>query len=193
MADEEIEVEGKKKSPLIKIIVIALVAILLLVGTAVGTLFVTGFFDKKDTIAAEEALKNLESSAANKAGANPADAAPQKVAKESPELQRFENSYMELEKPLVSNLTNTRKVIQLNLAIMTHYDERVFKNAKKHEFALRSVALDVMRQMTEADLAKPEFRKDLAAKIREEMNSVLQKYEDFGGIEEVYFTSFVVQ
>lgn len=193
MADEEIEVEGKKKSPLIKIIVIALVAILLLVGTVVGTLFVTGFFDKKDTIAAEEALKNLESGAANKAGANPADAAPQKVAKESPELKRFENSYMELEKPLVSNLTNTRKVIQLNLAIMTHYDERVFKNAKKHEFALRSVALDVMRQMTEADLAKPEFRKDLAAKIREEMNGVLQKYEDFGGIEEVYFTSFVVQ
>jgi flagellar protein FliL len=193
MADEEIEVEGKKKSPLIKIIVIALVAILLLVGTVVGTLFVTGFFDKKDTVAAEEALKNLENSAANKAGTNPADAAPQKVAKESPELQRFENSYMELEKPLVSNLTNTRKVIQLNLAIMTHYDERVFKNAKKHEFALRSVALDVMRQMTEADLAKPEFRKDLAAKIREEMNAILQKYEDFGGIEEVYFTSFVVQ
>ena len=193
MADEEIEVEGKKKSPLIKIIVIALVAILLLVGTVVGTLFVTGFFDKKDTVAAEEALKNLESGAANKAGANAADAIPQKVAKESPELQRFENSYMELEKPLVSNLTNTRKVIQLNLAIMTHYDERVFKNAKKHEFALRSVALDVMRQMTEADLAKPEFRKDLAAKIREEMNAVLQKYEDFGGIEEVYFTSFVVQ
>jgi flagellar FliL protein len=192
MADEEIEVEGKKKSPLIKIVVIALVAILLLVGTAVGTMFVTGFFDKKDTAAAELALKNLEEGAADsKAGAS--DATPQKKAKESPELQRFENSYMELEKPLVSNLTNTRKVIQLNLAIMTHYDERVFKNAKKHEFALRSVALDAMRQMTEADLVKPEFRKDLAAKIREEMNAVLMKYEDFGGIEEVFFTSFVVQ
>jgi len=192
MADEEIEVEGKKKSPLIKIIVIALVAILLLVGTAVGTMFVTGFFDKEDTAAAEQALKDMEKSATDgKAAA--VDTTPQKVAKESPELQRFENSYMELEKPLVSNLTNTRKVIQLNLAIMTHYDERVFKNAKKHEFALRSVALDVMRQMTEADLAKPEFRTELAAKIREAMNSVLQKYEDFGGIEEVYFTSFVVQ
>jgi len=192
MADEEIEVEGKKKSPLIKIVVIALVAILLLVGTAVGTMFVTGFFDKKDTAAAELALKNLEEGAADsKAAAS--DATPQKKAKESPELQRFENSYMELEKPLVSNLTNTRKVIQLNLAIMTHYDERVFKNAKKHEFALRSVALDAMRQMTEADLVKPEFRKELAAKIREEMNAILQKYEDFGGIEEVFFTSFVVQ
>ena len=192
MADEEIEVEEKKKSPLIKIIVIALVAILLLVGTAVGTMFVTGFFDKKDTNAAEEALKKLEQGATDGKQAA-SDAVPQKVPKESPELQRFEKSYMELEKPLVSNLTNTRKVIQLNLAIMTHYDDRVFKNAKKHEFALRSVALDVMRQMTEADLAKPEFRKELAAKIREEMNSLLEKYEDFGGIEEIYFTSFVVQ
>lgn len=192
MADEEIEVEGKKKSPLIKIIVIALVVILLLIGTVVGTLFVTGFFDKKDTQAAELAMKALEEGAADsKAAAS--DATPQKKAKESPELQRFENSYLELEKPLVSNLTNTRKVIQVNAAIMTHYDERVFKNVKKHEVALRSVSLDVMRQMTEADLAKPEFRKELANKIREEMNAVLQKYEDFGGIEEVFFTSFVVQ
>jgi flagellar FliL protein len=193
MADEEIEVEGKKKSPLIKIILIVVVALLLLVGTAVGTMFVTGFFDKKDTSAAEQALKDLEKGVAEGKGAASEASAPQKKAKESPELERFENSYMELEKPLVSNLTNTRKVIQLNLAIMTHYDERVFKNAKKHEFALRSVALDAMRQMTEADLAKPEFRKELAAKIREEMNAVLQKYEDFGGIEEVFFTSFVVQ
>ena len=193
MADEEIEVEGKKKSPLIKIIVIVLVVLLLLIGTAVGTMFVTGFFDKKDTLAAEQALKTMEEGAAADPKAAASDTTPQKKAKESPELERFENSYMELEKPLVSNLTGTRKVIQLNAAIMTHYDERVFKNAKKHEFALRSVALDVMRQMTEADLAKPEFRKELAAKIREEMNAVLQKYEDFGGIEEVYFTSFVVQ
>ena len=144
MADEEIEVEGKKKSPLIKIIVIALVAILLLVGTAVGTMFVTGFFDKKDTLAAEQALKAMEEGAADPKSAA-SDNTPQKKAKESPELERFEKSYMELEKPLVSNLTGTRKVIQLNAAIMTHYDERVFKNAKKHEFALRSVTLDVMR------------------------------------------------
>jgi len=105
----------------------------------------------------------------------------------------IENSYMELEKPLVSNLTGTRKVIQVNLSIMTHYDDRVFKNVKKHEPALRSAALDVMRQTTEADLSAPDFRKDLAAKIRDAMNNVLSKYEDFGGIEEVFFTSFVVQ
>lgn len=192
MSDTEVEVEGegKKKSPLVKIIIIAVAGIVVLAGTIVGTMFLTGFFDRKDIQEMEKRLAELE---AQNAEPKPGASGPQKVAKESPELTRFENSYMELEKPLVSNLTNTRKVIQLNLAIMTHYDERVFKNAKKHEFALRSVALDVMRQMTEADLVKPDFRKELAAKIREEMNAVLQKYEDFGGIEEVFFTSFVVQ
>jgi len=50
-----------------------------------------------------------------------------------------------------------------------------------------------MRQLTEDDLIKPDFRRDLAASIRTEVNAVLEKYEDFGGIEEVYFTTFVVQ
>jgi flagellar FliL protein len=81
----------------------------------------------------------------------------------------------------------------VQVAIMTHYDERVFKNVKKHEFALRSAALDVMRQTTEAELAQADFRKNLAEKIRLEMNAVLEKFEDFGGIEAVYFTNFVVQ
>jgi flagellar FliL protein len=100
---------------------------------------------------------------------------------------------MELEKDLVANLTNSRKVIAVKLAIMTHYDERVFKNVKKHEFALRSVALDAMRLTTDSELGQADFRKNLADKIRKEFNAVLEKYEDFGGIEEVYFTSFVVQ
>ena len=192
MADEETEVEVKKKSPLVKIILIAVVAILVLTGTVVGTLFVTGFFDKKDTSAAEAQLKALELEASGAKNAA-SEAQPKKVTKDSPELTRFENHYMELEIELVANLTNSRKVIQVKLAIMTHYDERVFKNVKKHEFALRSTALDVMRLTTDADLSQTDFRKKMAEKIRLEFNAVLEKYEDFGGIEEVFFTSFVVQ
>lgn len=192
MAEEDTEVEGKKKSPIVKIILISVVAIVLLVGTVVGTLFVTGFFDNKDQAAAEAQLKALEEEAA---GANsPASSSgPKKVTKDSPQLTRFENHYMELEKDMLANLTNSRKVIQVQLAIMTHYDNRVFKNVTKHEFALRSAALDVMRQTTEAELGEADFRKNLAEKIRTEMNAVLERFEDFGGIEEIYFTSFVVQ
>jgi len=48
-------------------------------------------------------------------------------------------------------------------------------------------------QSTEADLAKPDFRLELAAKIKVVMNEMLMKYEEFGGIEDVFFTSFVMQ
>jgi len=193
MADEEIEEEGKKKSPLIKIIIFAVVGIVVVIGIVVGTLFVTGYFDKKDQHAIEERLKELEAQAGVGKEADASDAGPQKVTKNSPELKRFENSYMELEKPLVSNLSGSRKVMSVQLAILTHYDERVFQNVKKHEFALRSAALDAMRQTTDAELASPDFRKTLAAKLRDEMNKVLEKYEDFGGIEDIFFTSFLVQ
>jgi flagellar FliL protein len=33
----------------------------------------------------------------------------------------------------------------------------------------------------------------MAEQIRLELNTVLEKYEDFGGIEDVFFTSFVMQ
>jgi flagellar FliL protein len=87
----------------------------------------------------------------------------------------------------------SKKVMSVQIAIMTHYDERVIENVKKHDFALRSVVMDTMRMTAEADLLKPEFRKELGVKIRDVMNTLLEKYEDFGGIEEVFFTSFIVQ
>jgi flagellar FliL protein len=76
---------------------------------------------------------------------------------------------------------------------MTHYDDRVIKNVKTHELALRAGILDLMRTKTEADLKDPDFRKQLAEEIRVVINSLLEKYEGFGGIEEVMFSEFVVQ
>ena len=45
MADEEVEVEGKKKSPLVKIIIIAVAAIVLLAGAAYIVSFLAGRHD----------------------------------------------------------------------------------------------------------------------------------------------------
>lgn len=186
------EEEVKKKSPLLKIILVVVLIILLLAGAVVGTLLLTGFFDKKDP---ESAEAKLEATAKTAAAANdPAKGAePKMVTKQSPELTRFQQTYLELERDLLANLTNSRKVMQVQVALMTRYDDRVFKNVKKHEFALRSAALDVMRKTTEQEIAQPDFRKNLAESIRQEMNAVLEKFEDFGGIEEVYFTNFVIQ
>jgi flagellar FliL protein len=180
--------EPKKKKPIVKIIIIAVLAIVLLVGVVFATLFFSGFYEKKAELEAEDKLEELEA-AASKAKVE----APSKIKKEAPEATRFEKNYMQMEKELMTNITGSKKVMVVQIALMTHYDSRVFDNVKKHEFAMRSAMLDVMRQSTEADVAKPDFRKALAAKLKDVMNELLENYEDFGGIEDVFFTSFVMQ
>jgi flagellar protein FliL len=206
MADEDDDDDGggKKKGGLLKIILIVLVVLILLVGAVVGTLFFTGFFDKKPV--EENVEATLEQTAdvpklkvaggEAKDGSDGKDAskeAPKPKTKPLPETVRFEQTYLELPRALLANLNNSRKVMQVTVAIMTHYDDRVIRNIQKHEFAIRSGVLDLMRQVTEADTAKPEFRKELAERIRIEMNALLEKYTGFGGIEEVHFTEFVIQ
>jgi flagellar FliL protein len=199
---EETEVEEKPKKPILKILLLVLLVLLLMGGTVGATLFFSGFFNKKAVASAEEELEGAEAAAKDgdaaagkdgKDGKAAKDAKPERVKKNTPELVRFEYTYKQLEKELLSNLTGTRKVMQIQIAFMTSYDERVFKNIEKHEFAVRGALLDVMRQYTEADVNRPEFRKELAEKLKDEANRVLTQYEDFGGIDAIHFTSFIVQ
>ena len=219
------EAPAKSKKPIILILVGVIALVVIVAGTMVGTLFITGFFNKPppsaDQLLAEDGhgadahgAKPADAPAAKPAdgkdakaakpadgkdakGAKPADgkdvSGPPKLNKKSPDSPRFEYTYHPLKKDFLSNLMSSKKVMSIQISIMTRYDDRVFENVDKHEAALRSVVLDVLRQTTDADLLKPEFRKDLAIKIRDSMNSFLEKLEDFGGIEEVFFTSFVVQ
>ncbi len=195
MAEEDNESEGKKKLSL-KMIILAVVVVLVLAGGAVAALFFLGYIGgggEKPAASAEQTLQKVEQQAVAATAAASGPPPLNKLTRQTPELTRFEQSYLELERDFVVNLTNSRKVMQVKIALMTHYDKRVLDNVRKHEFALRSVTLDVMRQATDTDLAKPTFRVEMAEKIRTEINAVLEKYEDFGGIEAVYFTHFVVQ
>ena len=219
------EAEAKPKKPIVKIILAVVALVVLIAGTMVGTLFITGFFNKPvptaDQMMAEGADGGHGAPAADGHGAPAADGhgapkadahgapkadahgekkaeggkegGPPKLNKKSPDSPRFEYTYSQLEREFLVNLAGSRKVMSVQIAVMTRYDDRVVENIKKHEFALRSVVMDAMRMTSEADLAKPDFRKDLAIKIRDAMNTLLEKYEDFGGIEEIYFTSFIVQ
>ena len=231
------EAPAKSKKPIVLIIAGVLALVVIIAGTMVGTLFITGFFSKPQP-SAEQQLADEEGHGdkpADAHGAKPADAkgdkkpadakgdkpadakgdkkpadakgdkpadakgdkktadGPPKLNKKSTDSPRFEYTYHQLKRDFLSNLMSSKKVMSIQISIMTRYDERVFENVDKHEAALRSVILDVLRQTTEADLVRPEFRKDLAIKLRDAINSLLEKLEDFGGIEEVFFTSFVVQ
>lgn len=223
MSEEKVEqTEEKPKKPIVKIIILTVVVILLMALAVAGTLFATGAFSKKAHTDPDLALDESADSAESKGHGAPAGGAPkaehgaakdahgaskdghggaakggvpQKKALPSDKDARFEKSYMDLDekKALVANVAGSRKVMQVNLSLMTTYDDRVFKNVEKHRAALRSGALDVLRQTTEADLTRSEFRAELAVRLREKINSELERLENFGGIEEVFFTEFVFQ
>ena len=194
MSEETTEEEVKAKSPVVKIVLIVVSILLLVAITVGGTLFASGFFDANESGSAEQAIATLEAKAAEQAAeAEAAAAGPDKVKQDSPELTRFEPSYFVLPKVLVANISNSRKVMQATVAIMTFYDERVIENVDTHDFPLRFAMLKVMRNTTEAEVADADFQDNLAAKLKTEMNAVLEGLEDFGGIEAVYFTEFVVQ
>jgi flagellar FliL protein len=189
--EEVVAEEPKKKKPIVLIIGGVVGLIVLIVGIVLGTLFFTGYFNPKPPVDPEAAAEADGHGGGH--GDKKGDAKPGKKAKDSPELTRFEYTYMQIEREFLVNVSGSKKVMSVQIAVMTHYDDRVFENVKKHDFAIRSAVMDVMRLTTDADLVKPDFRKDLAAKIRDAINTLLEKYEDFGGIEEIHFTNFIVQ
>ena len=195
MADEELEAgEGGKKSPILAYVLIGVGVIVALAITILATMYFVGYFDPDSAERIEETVQQLEMDAEEaRARAEELAKGPSKETLDSPELTRFENTYMEIERPLVANIVNSRKVMQVKVAIMTHYDDRVVANMEKHEFAIRSEMLDVMRKIDETRISEPNFRSDLAEQLKLAVNSVLERYEDFGGVEEVMFTEFVVQ
>lgn len=208
-AKAEITEEKPPKSPVVKIVILVAAVILLMVIAVGATLFATGVFSSKTHEGDDVLVKDGISSATGghgeaKGGHGEAkgahgeakkDETPKKKAIPADKDTRFEKSYMDLDekKPLVANISGSRKVMQVGLSLMTQYDDRVFKNVEKHRAALRSGVLDVLRQVTEADLAKPEFRSELAVRLREKINAELERLENFGGIEEVFFSEFVFQ
>ena len=194
MSEEILEDEEKAKSPILKIILIVFGVLFVVAITIGATLFASGFFDADKNDDAEAAVAALEAAAEAEAeAAAEAATGPSKVQLDSPELSKFQQSYYQLEKELTTNISNSRKVMQASVAIMTHYDERVVENVEKHAFPLRNVMLIVMSQQTESDIADPEFRLNLADELKLVMNAKLEELEDFGGIEDVYLTEFVVQ
>ena len=195
MADEEVDAgEEGKKSPILGYVLIGVGVIVALAVTVLATMYFVGYFDPDSAERIEATVQQLEMDAAEaRQRAEDLAKGPSKETLDSPELTRFENTYMEIERPLVANIVNSRKVMQIKVAIMTHYDDRVVANMEKHAFAVRSEMLDVMRKIDETRLSEPNFRADLAEQLKIAVNSVLEKYEDFGGVEEVMFTEFVVQ
>ena len=118
---------------------------------------------------------------------------PQKQSKDTPEDDVFETIYHEFAGTFTTNLDGSRKMLQLGIGVSTQYDDTVMMNVESHQLALRSVILGVISNFSEEDVKGSSGREMLAVSIRDAINGKIEALENFGGIEEVHFTSFVLQ
>ena len=198
MANEEeveVEVEEKKKGGLVKILLFVIIGILLIAISIGATLFVTGAFDAKPVVVDENGdVVNQQAGAEGGEEVDPNAPKPlTKVAKELPEGQKFDQLYNEMERKFTVNLSGSKQFCQFTMGFMTHYDQRVVDNVYKHELALRSAIIMEVSTYSKDQLSTVADKQTLANAIKSRMNLVLIGYEDFGGIEEVFFTEFVIQ
>lgn len=105
----------------------------------------------------------------------------------------YKTSYFTFTDEFTANLKNSDALVQLSLACSTRRDGRVLMWLKKHELAVRSALLNVIADTSEDSITSVEGKEQLQKRMTAAINKVLTREEGFGGIDEVYFRTFIVQ
>ncbi len=190
--------EKPAKKGKLKPILIGLVALLVIGGGGAAA----GFFlagTSADAHAADPDVPQLvpregahEETAAPAAsgghGESPATGAEPRV-----DPTRYTATYHSIEAPFTSNLNESTAFVQMAIGVSTYYDARVVDAVKAHEPAIRSAVLMQLAATDEALIANSAGRQQLQRDLTRVINQVLREKTGFGGIDNVYFTSFVVQ
>ena len=184
MADEDVveegeEVEagsgdGKKKLPLKLIIIIAVV---LLAGGGGGAFFMMG--DKADDAAVAEGSGEVAEGDAEE-GEETATAG--------------EAVYFSLDPPFIVNFTGKSRArfLQVSIEGLTR-DATVKEDITKHFPQVRNNLVLLLSGQTYEDLNTQEGKATLRKQVLKEVQKVLEAETGKEGVEDVYFTSFVMQ
>ena len=193
MADDENN-EPKKKGSILRILIFV-VAGLVLIGAGLGGGYILFGSSQPDPSEEIEAIieKKMAEADAERLAEEEAALDNERVVKETPDIETFVTTYFEFPGTFTTNLRSSRKFLQVGLGVSTQYDDEVITNVEDHQLALRSEILNVMSEFTEEDVQGKQGREALARALADGVNAKLMQLEDFGGIEEVHFTSFVLQ
>jgi flagellar FliL protein len=169
--------------------ILGLLGKLIMAGVMAGAGFGAGYVYFANPFSATQDMLQLidpEAAAAS-------DGGPEKVAKEVPEEKLFVTSYFTFPDPLTSNLRESRTFLQVQVGVSTQYDASVITNVETHKLALQSDMLAVIATFSEEDLAGTAGRARLADALKDAVNRRLEQMEGFGGVEDVFFPSFMMQ
>ena len=116
-----------------------------------------------------------------------------KNVKAIPDVDSYETTYFEFPGDFTTNLKGSRKFLQVSVGVSTQYDEKVMETVDSHQLALRSEILATISDFTEEDISGSEGKKKLSDKLMIVLNDKLKSLKEFPGIEDVYFTAFILQ
>jgi flagellar FliL protein len=200
MADE-VE-EEPKKSGLVKIIIFIVAGILLIVmGLGIGY-FIFGGEPEPDPSAEVNQIiegknnkaKEDETNKENEEGeVEGEDGLIKKNVKSIPEVDSYETTYFEFPGDFTTNLKGSRKFLQLSVGVSTQYDEKVMEVVDSHQLALRSEILSTVSDFSEEEISGSDGKKKLSDRLLVVLNAKLETLKEFPGIEDVYFTAFILQ
>ena len=197
---EEVE-EEPKKSNLLKIIIFVVGGFLLIaVGLGIGYFLFGGepepdpSAEVNQIIEGKEAEKKKTEEVENKEGEEEGDdGIIKKNVKAIPEVDSYETTYFEFPGDFTTNLKGSRKFLQVSVGVSTQYDEKVMEVVDSHQLALRSEILSTISDFTEEDISGSEGKKKLSERLMVVLNKKLESLDEFPGIEDVYFTAFILQ
>ncbi len=200
MADE-VE-EEPKKSGLVKIIIFVVAGILLLgIGLGIGYFMFGGDPEPDPSAEVNQIIegkkaekKDKEENADDKEGeVEGDDGLIKKNVKSIPEVDSYETTYFEFPGDFTTNLKGSRKFLQVSVGVSTQYDEKVMEVVDSHQLALRSEILATISDFTEDGISGSDGKKKLSDKLLVVLNTKLETLNEFPGIEDVYFTAFILQ
>jgi flagellar FliL protein len=106
---------------------------------------------------------------------------------------QYASNYYAMEKEFTANLQDSVHFVQVGVAVSTPYDDKVITNLKTNDIAVRSAVLMTLSDTSEEAVFSTDGKRGLQKRLVKAINDTLQQKEGFGGISNVYFTSFVVQ
>ena len=198
---EEVE-EEPKKSGLIKIIIFVVAGILLIViGLGIGYLMFGGEPEPDPSAEVNQIIEGKEAEKKEKEDkkdkeegeVDGEDGIIKKNVMAIPEVDSYETTYFEFPGDFTTNLKGSRKFLQVSVGVSTQYDEKVMETVDSHQLALRSEILATISDFTEEDISGSEGKKKLSDKLMIVLNDKLKSLKEFPGIEDVYFTAFILQ
>lgn len=201
MSKDKVEAEPKKKGKFKKLLLIGVGAIAL-IGAGAGAGIYFGALSAHEAKPEDHYPKLVERRTEEEAPAAEGEdkEAPPKVGtvsvpndKFKVDPRKYEITYYPITDAFTTNLADGSGFLQVGISLSTFYDGKVINNIKRQAVPIRSVVLMVLAEQDPSLLATSQGKQRLQRQLTAAINDVLRDKEGFGGIDNVYFTSLVIQ